>query len=299
MLTWLKRYLPALVLLALLLVLLDGVLSSLLTCHPISTETSGGHDTQKQQECTALAGPVLVSLTAIVDFADGHGDAITGVFTIALAIFTARLWFSTEKLWGVTNQSVELARKEFISSHRPRMRLKHIWMTDGSLLRNDDTTWQNGPLEFNLDIVNIGNTDGYITWINFESVLLPPGQRLPQRPPYDEVPAGPADTRTSRFRNNALIGPGLTFTRQVCDGRILDPGEVQSVLSGQWRLYLVGTIEYYDFIPVRDGVGNLGALRQTAFCRRMTFTNYPPTAGDFGRFEIEKDRDYEYEEWGD
>jgi hypothetical protein len=173
------------------------------------------------------------------------------------------------------------------------MRLKHIWLTD-------NTAWRlGGPLEVNLDIVNIGNTEGYITWINFESILVPDGQRLPQRPPYDEVPLGP-DTRTSRFQTNALVGPGLTFPRQVCDGRIFDPPEVQSVLRGELRLYLIGTFEYFDFIPdAETGLANLGGLRQTAFCRRLAFTDYPPPVGDWGRFDKQDDRDYEFEEWGD
>jgi hypothetical protein len=193
MLAWIKKYWPALVLIAVLLVLLDSVFSSLLTCHPITGESSSGTNAQKQQECTALFGPLLVSLIAIVDFMDKHGDAITGAFTVILAIFTGRLWFSTEKLWSVTNTSVELARSEFLSSHRPRMRLKHIWLID-------DTSWRSGgPLEVNLDVVNIGNTQGYITWINYESILLQTGQRLPQRPPYDETPFGP-EMRITRFR---------------------------------------------------------------------------------------------------
>ena len=38
----------------------------------------------------------FLSLIAIIDFTDHHGEAITAIFTILLAIFTARLWFSTE-----------------------------------------------------------------------------------------------------------------------------------------------------------------------------------------------------------
>jgi hypothetical protein len=112
MLVLIKRYWPALVLSALLLILLDSVLSSLLTCHPISAQTGSGGDAQKQQQCTALSGPILLSLIAIVDFLDKHGDAVTGAFTIVLAIFTGRLWFSTEKLWGVTRTAADASLRQ-------------------------------------------------------------------------------------------------------------------------------------------------------------------------------------------
>jgi len=282
MLTWLKKYWPALVLCALIVAVLDGVFSSLITCHPVGADASHGTNPQQNQQCSALAGPLLTTLIAFVDFLDKHGEAVTGFFTIVLAVFTGRLWFSTEKLWGVTDASVQLARNEFISSHRPRMRLKHIWFTN-------DTDWRLGrPLEVNLDLVNIGNTPAHITWINYESIILPTGIRLPQRPPYDEMPFGP-DLRITRFRAEADLRPGITLARQVCDGLILDDQGVHDILWGEKKLYLIGTIEYWD----------AAGLRQTAFCRRLAFNTYPPAVGDFGRFEIENDRDYEYEEWGD
>jgi hypothetical protein len=162
------------------------------------------------------------------------------------------------------------------------MRLKHMWLTN-------DTAWRlGGPLEFNLDIVNIGNTEGFVTWINYQSILLPTGQRLPQRPPYDEAPFGP-DLRITRFRTDTAVRPGLTLARTVCDG-CLDAQQIHDILWGQHRLYLIGTIEYFD---------KGGGLRQTAFCRRLTFTAYPPPWGDYGRCDTESDRDYEFEEWGD
>jgi hypothetical protein len=50
---------------------------------------------------------------------------------------------------------------------------------------------------------------------------------------------------------------------------------------------LLGTIEYWD---------GGGGLRQTAFCRRLTYKAYPPADWDMGRFDVENDPDYEYED---
>ena len=90
----------------------------------------------------------------------------------------------------------------------------------------------------------------------------------------------------SEDRTDAILPTGITLPRQVCDV-ILDDQEVHDILWGVRRLYLTGTIECWDS----------AGLRQTAFCRRLTYQRYPPVvADDMGRFEIENDPDYEYED---
>src|SRR5262249_55907023 len=142
-----------------------------------------------------------------------------------------------------------------------------------------------GPLEINLDFVNVGAGIARVTWINYQSILLLKSERLPQRPPYDEIPQ--SGGRITRFRSDALITSGVTLPRRVCDG-ILDEKEVHDILWGERTLCLIGTIEYWD-----PGGTH---LRQTAFCRRLTFQQYPPAFEDMGRFCIVKDPDYEYED---
>jgi|ERR1700675_3777751 len=135
MLVWLQKYWLALICAVLLLTLLDGVISSLMTCHPITTNP-GNHSSAEQnpESCTALAGPLLLSLKASIEFFDNHGEAVAAIFTIVLAAFTGRLWFSTEKLWSVTNESIglardelKLARAEFVSTHRPKLILRQAY----------------------------------------------------------------------------------------------------------------------------------------------------------------------------
>jgi len=77
-----------------------------------------------------------------------------------------------------------LARNEFLSSHRPKLRLKHIWFAtpDGETPTHNI---RNQPLTVTLDIVNIGRTDAFIDFINFTTLILFSGDHLPQRPPYD------------------------------------------------------------------------------------------------------------------
>jgi hypothetical protein len=206
--------------------------------------------------------------------------SVTALATVAIAWFTWTLKESTDRLWRSGNDQFVLATNEFNSTHRPKMRLKHAWFTD-------PTAWRlGGPLEINLDFVNIGDSDAFISWVNYQSLLLLKGERLPQRPPYDEIP--PSGVRTTRFPTNARVRSGLTLPRTVCDG-ILNDREVHDILWGERVLYLIGTIEYWD--------SEFRFLRQTAFCRRLVYKDNPPAdLGDAGRFVVIRDPDYEYED---
>jgi hypothetical protein len=253
MLSWVKQKWFLFALLALWLIF-ECEISWMATCEAVNDNTAANYDYIKH--CTAFGGPVVSILYFILVqtglFLKSYEHELIAGFTVILAISTIGLWLSTKHLWTTTKAAVELANREFVSTHRPRMRLKHAWFMD-------QTAWRlNGPLEINLDFVNIGNSPAHIEWINYQSLILPTGHRLPQRPPYDEdVPIGA--TRISRFRTLADLPSGITIPRQVCDG-ILDAQEVHNILWGTHQLYLIGTIEYWDY----------AGLRQTAFCRRLT-----------------------------
>jgi hypothetical protein len=224
------------------------------------TDAEAAHDAAERQE-RANSDKWLIRWTAAV-----------AAFTFILAAVGA--WQGVQ-----LKRSVDLGRSEFFSSHRPRMRLKHMRLLD-------ETAWRLGePFEVTLDIVNIGNTAGDITWVNYSSVILPTGINLPQRPPYDEEPFGP-EMRITRFRCGVRLPSGVTYARTVCDGLILDDTQIRAILWAESQLYLVGTIEYVD----------AAGVRQTAFCRRLIYNRIPPENQDTGRFEVFNDPDYEYED---
>jgi hypothetical protein len=105
MLNWLKTYWPVVVIVVAMLAVIDGTVSSLLTCHPISNQTGGGANQQETKEyCTALSGPLLTTIRWIADLSHKYEGLITAAFTVVLAVFTGRLWFSTDKLWEATKK---------------------------------------------------------------------------------------------------------------------------------------------------------------------------------------------------
>jgi hypothetical protein len=114
---WLKTYWPVACLGLAVLAVIDGTLSSLLTCHPISHNPGTGADTQQaKEECTALGGPVLTALTWIAESSHKYEGLITAAFTVVLAVFTGRLWYSTEGLFRVTKIVADADRPHMIPS---------------------------------------------------------------------------------------------------------------------------------------------------------------------------------------
>jgi len=195
-------------------------------------------------------------------------DFVIAIFSVVLAVATAGLMY-------LGMRQIRLARDEFISSNRPRIRLKHIWLATPDGQRFFGSLQSTTPITVRLDIVNNGNTTGFIRTINFVTLIVPDGQRLPQRPPYNQ-PGNP-----QLLLNDFALKSGITFTQAVSDGRTLSGLEVIQIQasSQSHRLYFIGTIEYW-WGTDKDH------LRQTAFCRFLS--------GPSERFEKDEDPDYEY-----
>jgi hypothetical protein len=162
MLSYLKKYWPALVPVAALIAILDAAISSAITCHPPTSQTGSS---EKFQECTALMGPVLLTLEWLVDFIDKHGAGVTAAFTAMLAVFTYRLWWSTNKLWEVT-----------------RIAAEHIPHVERAYISGGGRIEANG-LRFRFDMNNYGKTAGNIIEIRWGFCVA---DAVPPRPSYGE-----------------------------------------------------------------------------------------------------------------
>ena len=223
-------------------------------------------------------------LSSILSFLETHNALITAIATGFIAWFTLSLRRSTDNLWEASRQQLEHTRVEFLSSLRPRMRVKHVWLT-GEL----GDIWQGAPIEIRIDAVNFGEGRALVTKFNYMTLIIPAGRGLPQRPPYNEEP----EPALYSFHMRSELDSGVTLTCYFSDGRTLDNMEIFSIRNGDARLYVIGTIEYRD-------VEVLGVMRdrlqQTAFCRYLAFENYPPIRDDRGRFKKDEHPDYEYQD---
>jgi hypothetical protein len=173
--SWLKKYWPALIPIALLIAILDGTFSSLMTCHlPVGHQANQSINAENYEQCTAFHGPALLTLKWIVNFIDDHGDVFVAAFTAVLAIFTARLWISTEKLWSVTNESIAVARDDFNATHRP-------WIPITKVALNFGLKWVKGTAIIGISVFckNTGNSPA--SRVSLAATIFPflPNDQIP------------------------------------------------------------------------------------------------------------------------
>jgi hypothetical protein len=189
MLNRLKTYWPVAILVLLMLAVIDGTFSSLLTCRPtVSSNSGGGADQQQAKEyCTAFSGPILITIKWLARITHKYEGLITAAFTIVLAVFTARLWFSTEKLSESTKRLVEGAEDT------ARRQLRAYIVIHGKNVRQ-----RPGRFISDIEIVNTGQTPAYDVIAIARTAVLP----FPLPSDFDFTLINPDTPSTG------LLGPG-------------------------------------------------------------------------------------------
>lgn len=221
-------------------------------------------------------------------------DIVLAIATAGLFIFTALLYCVTRGLLlearkqfphfkanvkaaadaaSAAQKSVDLSREEFIATHRPEIRLKHLIFSGPQ----DPET----PTGIDLILVNKGSTEAKIIGFNIRAVAIDHNDMLPAFPqfpnpliqldsPHDVLASGV----TLHF-NKAINGPGLTDE------------EFADVVMNRKTMYCFGRIEYKD---------QLGIFRTTGFCRKLIRTPQQSQSREYGRWERVIDPDYEYQD---
>jgi hypothetical protein len=197
-------------------------------------------------------------------FIDKHNGLVSAFATVWIAIFTLVLVSVTNRQAKLTQASVELGRQEFISTHRPKIRIKHLRLID-------DTIQPDVPIRVTLDFVNIGGVDAILDHLSFYMGIM---DTLPRNPPHLGKDIELKGKRTQSGMTQPVNIPGEKFSAE----------DVDSILTGQRTLYCTGLVIY------NDSVGN---PRTTAFYR---FFN--PSTMRFFLPNLPKgpDTDYEFED---
>lgn len=212
-------------------------------------------------------------INTIGDWLEGHNGAITTVATVFMAIFTGLLWNSTKRLWETTEKSIDLARKEFIAGHRPKLIVRRV-----SLHWNDSLNKITG-IEY--VVANIGDNPGTIIesnatihWLDIHPGFVMPGIGfLPAESPYDD------DTQSmgnDTFKTGTSA-PFIENTDTINDVSLENTRKEHVILLRPQELYFLGYILYKD---------EVGTIRRTAFCRLYDYRTM--------RFYAVDDPDYEY-----
>jgi hypothetical protein len=211
-------------------------------------------------------------------------DVGLAVFTLLLVIATAGLiWAAARqerwarRAWKTARYANGLAKEAFISTNRPRIRLKHLWV-------QGDLFDERIPLKFSLVIVNAGLTPAFDMQGEIAVVILQPNERLPARPQF---PGLKVFTTTVRELPSGIT---VEFANLIDDRHsTLTTDEWVQLRNSSALLYCYGYVDY------RDGSKR---LRRTTFCRVLR-----PTVGNvlnsdnarFAKLDFE-DTDYEYED---
>jgi hypothetical protein len=221
-------------------------------------------------------------------FLDHYSALITAIATAAIGYFTFTLKKSTDNLWNeskkqrtearlaadrqfeTTQQSIKLAREEFISSHRPRIILREAII--GSVLEGQ-------PISVHYHLANVGETTGRIIRSSIKVEVVPRGaERL--------LLHGSVETQYDL--GDIVLGPGTAILLKVeGDTPKWDANRFQeksySSISGN-ILYRDATVHFFgQFIYVDQ----LGIWRRTAFRRQLI-----PERQRFYRIPDEPDLDY-------
>lgn len=181
---------------------------------------------------------------------DANGELLTALATIIMAVFTGTLWL-------VTGKAVTLARQEFISTHRPRLRVRKLQI---------EAPEPDQPVVVTYELVNVGDTAAIVSSISLFLRTIPnySGQTAQE---WQGI--APNDA-------NAIQGGEAFFARHVTGFLCRNP-----VQSFDESLRIVAVIEYAD--------GN-GVMRHTAF-RRICVRQ-----GERFRYPDPIDPDTEYED---
>jgi hypothetical protein len=184
-------------------------------------------------------------------------------FTLVLAFSTIGLWVVTIGLYLAGERQFRLARKEFLSTHRPRIRIKHVWLMN--------EFWYDHPLNVKVVCVNCGTIDARIIDYGLDFLIIRKGASLPANHKF-------AFERAI----NMPLKSGISGTFPDLEQSIDEAAEV-SVRNGQANFYCVGYLHYLD---------EANNPRTTAFCRQLILGQLRG-GGHFLRIE---NPDYEYED---
>jgi hypothetical protein len=105
----LRRYWLAIILSIALLLILDGTISWLASCHPLSHYAGGSQNSD--EKCSVFQGPLISLIIGITSFFETHDKGIVAAFTVILAVSTIGLWISTRNLYKAGEVQIHTSRK--------------------------------------------------------------------------------------------------------------------------------------------------------------------------------------------
>jgi hypothetical protein len=215
-----------------------------------------GGDYAQNDECPPFHIFLIVTVARVLE-AMGH-EWLTAISTVVIAGFTATLWWSTRGMLRSTNESIGLARDEFLSTHRPQLIVRQFQL--------------NQPLPdhivtISFSIINAGDTEATLRLIAAEVALW--NGRYWEAPGIDFI---------TRPVNPKVIRNGQRISITIVSRFKITDAQIKAVEQKTLSICAVGEFTYTD---------PLGTERRTGFRR-----NYDVSTDMFIASE-NKDQEYQ------
>jgi hypothetical protein len=203
---------------------------------------------------------------AIADWLEHHNGAVTAIATIFIAIFTIVLACVTRKQARLTKDITNLARAEFLSTHRPKIMVRRFRLSYDDL--------GGDFVEVHLTVVNKGSTKAQIEQAKGMVYFRSPDSVWP----YDfDTYGGQMQISQKVLPAGGMTDAKITSIESFKHARGEYPSVSLSVPGVS--VYVAGCIGYKD---------DIGITRTTAFLRQLNHSNH--------RFSAVGDDDYEYQD---
>lgn len=167
-------------------------------------------------------------------------------------------------------QSLETLRDEFVATHRPKIRIRHVY--------GKGDFWRGGQMTIGTQIVNVGLTEAIIVGYFVRAVMVKSDEGLPAIPKYGD--------RVSPVQET-MLESGVFFDLQFLTEPTVDIPH--AYLSQFWNDKM--SVHCFGYIQYRD---TMGFMRTTAFSRRWRTPAFTARDG-FAKFVAEKDVDTDYD----
>lgn len=244
MLSWTRKFLLASLFLAMFVICVWGLTFSPAYKRCVSEEHA--HQTaQEQQDPLSNVGIFFRCEAAPLD---RHAGALTAIGTIAIAFFTLTLW-------AVTDNALRLARDEFNATHRPKIYVQTISITErgetpGRYAGGDRIKEEAKPCEGIITVANGGDSAAFL--VQWQSVVYLQTSGNAFTPPLDLAPV-------QRPNPNAPgISPGVIESMKHFQVRPVDRDWQAYQQGAGHKIFFIGRIIYEGPDKIR---------RTTGFCR--------------------------------
>ena len=166
--------------------LLSLMPSQVSSCILISEE-AGGNNYSGDFACAPMHEAIFRFTRFIRD--NANHDNVVAFGTIAVSVFTYTLWRSTNLLWAAGEKQFRLAREEFVSTHRPIIRVRRVFY--GSMLGAEHLS-HGDNFKIDILITNVGSSNARIVdslyrIYSFKKHIPPAGVTLGKTPKNNSV----------------------------------------------------------------------------------------------------------------